>query len=46
VGKHIQDMPCTWRLLWLAAEWPWTVLAWPLPTLLAQTCLEITPFPY
>ena len=29
VGEHSHDMPCTWRLSWLAVERPWSALAWP-----------------
>ena len=28
VGGHSHDMPCTWRLSWLAVERPWLALAW------------------
>ena len=45
-GRHagiFQDMLCTWRLPWLAVEWPWSALARPLLTLLAQMGVETTP---
>ena len=29
VGGHSHDMPCTWRLSWLAVEKPCSALAWP-----------------
>ena len=45
VGGHIQDMPCTWLLPWLIVEQPWSALAGPFLTLLAQMVTEITPFP-
>ena len=45
VGWHIQDMPCTCQLPWLAVEWPWSALAGPSLTLLAQIGVETTPLP-
>ena len=38
-------MPCTWQLPWLGIEQPWSALAGPYLTLLAQTGLAITPLP-
>ena len=43
VGGHIQDMPCTWQLPWLAVEWLWSTLAGPFFILLAQMGVETTP---
>ena len=45
MGRHIQDMPYTWRLPWLAVEQPWLALAGPILTLLAQMGTETTPLP-
>ena len=39
------NFACTLWLLWLAVEWPWSALAGPFPTLLAQTGVETTPLP-
>ena len=37
MGGFQHGVPCTWQLPWLAAEKPWSALAGPLLTLLAQT---------
>jgi len=29
VGGHSHDLPCTWRLSWLAVEKPWLAMAGP-----------------
>ena len=36
---------CTWQLAWLAVEKPWSALAGPFLTLLAQTGSGTTPLP-
>ena len=43
--KHIQDMLCAWQLPWLSVEQPWSALAGPFLTLLAQMGTEVTPLP-
>ena len=43
VGGFQHGVPCTWQLPWLAVEKPWSALAGPFPTLLAQTCSGTTP---
>ena len=39
-GRFRHRVPCTWKLPWLAIEWPWSALAEPFLTLLAQTGIE------
>ena len=46
VGILIHDMPCTWRLSWLAIERPWLALAGPSVSFLAQTGVETSPLPF
>ena len=41
VSKHSNDMPCTWRLYWLAVER--SALAGPFLFLVAQAAIETTP---
>ena len=42
VGGHIQDIPCTWWIPWLAVECPWSALTG--LTLLLQMDVETSPF--
>ena len=44
-GGFQLGVPCTWQLPWLAVEKPWSALAGPLLTLLAQTGSGTTPLP-
>jgi len=36
VGGHSHDLPCTWRLSWLAVEKPWLAMARLFLSLLTQ----------
>ena len=45
VGGFQHGVPCTWQLPWLAVEKPWSALAGPFLTLLAQTGSGTTPLP-
>ena len=44
MGGHSHNMLCTWQLSRLAIERPWSVLAGPFLTLLAQTGIKTTPW--
>ena len=46
MGGHIQDTLCTWRLLWLTIELPWSALAGPFLTLLEQMGTEAISLPF
>ena len=45
MGGFQLGVPCTWQLPWLAVEKPWSALAGPSLTLLAQTGSGTTPLP-
>ena len=45
VGGFQHRVPCTWQLLWLAIEKPWSALAWPLLSFLTQMGIDKTPLP-
>ena len=45
MGGFQHGVPCTWQLPWLAVEKPWSALAGPFLTLLAQTGSGTTPPP-
>ena len=45
VGGFQHGVLCTWQLPWLAVEKPWSALAGPFLTLLAQTGSRTTPLP-
>ena len=44
-GGFQHRVPCTWQLPWLAREQPWSALAGPFLTLLAQTGSGTIPLP-
>ena len=43
MGRFQHGVPCTWQLPWLAVVKPWSALAGPFLTLLAQTGSGTTP---
>ena len=45
VGGFQHGVPCTWQLLWLAIEKPWSALAWPFLSFLTQTGVDKAPLP-
>ena len=45
VGRHLQDVLCTWKLPWLAVGQLWSALAGPFLTSFIQTGAETTPVP-
>ena len=38
-------LSCTWQLLWLAVEKPWSALAWPFLSFLTQMGVDKAPLP-